>query len=77
MTKGIGPLLSTTADSEFWRIQSEQVWSRRFRWAADAPESCSFRTLGSIDALLLSRLRTAKLAEIARIGAPHLKVFRP
>jgi hypothetical protein len=32
VTKDIGPLLSTTTDAEFRRIQSDQVWSRRFRW---------------------------------------------
>jgi len=44
--------------------------------SAEVPESCSFRTLGSIAFLPLSRLGVVKSAENARIYAPHLKAFR-
>ncbi len=43
---------------------------------ADVPESCSSRTLGSIDSLPTSRPGAVKSADIASIYAPHLKVFR-
>jgi len=45
--------------------------------SADAPESCSFRALVSIDSLPLSRPKAVKSAETARIYAPQLKAFRP
>ena len=45
--------------------------------SAEVPESCSFRTLGSIAFLPLSRPGAVKSVENARVYAPHLKAFRP
>jgi len=44
--------------------------------SAEVLESCSFRTLGSIAFLPLSRPGVVKSVENARIYAPHLKAFR-